>query len=48
MFDDMIADMESDRKLLLILLLLNCFLEEENSIFFFCLYHNLISICPKL
>ena len=40
-FDDMIADMESNKKLSPIVIKL--FLEEENSIFHMFLYHNLIS-----
>ena len=42
-FDDMIADIESQ-----VLLLLNCFQEEENLIFHLFLNYNLISKCPKL
>ena len=45
-FDDMIADMESNKKLSP--MSLNCFEEEKNLIFHFLLYRNLISKCLKL
>ena len=43
-FDDMIANIESSKTLLL----LNCFQERENSTFHMFLFHNLISKCLKL
>ena len=43
-FDDMIANIESSKTLLL----LNCFQEREKSTFRMFLFHNLISKCLKL
>ena len=44
-FDDTIADIEFNKK---VLLSLNCFQVEKNSIFHLLLYHNFISNCLKL
>ena len=46
MLDDMIADMESKRKLSPIVTEL--FLSGKNSIFHLFLYHNLTKMCLKL
>ena len=45
-FDDMIADMEANKKLSAIVTVL--FLRGRNSAFHLFLYHNLISKCQKL
>ena len=45
-FDHMIADMESDKKISL--KITELFLRGKNSIFHLFLYHNLISSCLKL
>ena len=46
-FHDMIADMESNKKLNPIATQ-NCFKEEENLTFHLFLYHNLVSNCIRL